>query len=225
VRRDAVFDLDGTLVDSVVICTELLNEMLAERGSARRLGLLDVQDHISVGGARMIAALFGDECGDPDREIAEFRARYAARPTPPESLFPGVLDALDRLRCRDIRLSICSNKPQHLCEKVLRELGLAPLFVDVCGARAGSAAKPDPSRFLKLLERLGGDRDRCCYIGDAAIDQEMASRAGVPFIWVSHGYGQVTGGGDLRCEGFALLPDLIDLAVPALASSLSMAAS
>jgi phosphoglycolate phosphatase len=185
---DAVFDLDGTLVDSVLICTDIVNAMLVDRQSDHRVSSADTRAYVSLGGARMMSGLLGRSCGDPEVEIGEFRSRYAARPTPEASLFPGVRRGLAELRDQRIRLTICSAKPQNLCEKVLADLGLADLFSAVVGSRQGAPCKPDPAHLDEVLARVGGCRTRACFIGDSEVDFDLAQRAGVPFILMTYGY-------------------------------------
>lgn len=185
---DAVFDLDGTLVDSVVVCTDIVNSMLSDRGSDHRVTCTDARAYVSLGGSRMMSGLLAASCGDPDVEIAEFRARYAGLPTPDASLYPGVRDGLVRLKDEGVRLTICSAKPQALCEKVLADLDLASLFSAVVGSRAGAPCKPDPAHLEAVLDHVGGCRTRTCFIGDSEVDLALARRAEVPFILMSYGY-------------------------------------
>jgi phosphoglycolate phosphatase len=201
----AVFDLDGTLLDSVPLCAEILNAMLADRGAEALVTHEQTRRYASGGGEAMVTALLGDRLGDADRAIGEFRARYAAQPTAPSSLFAGVLEGLARLRSQGVALAICSNKPQGLCEKVLSDLGMAELFSTVVGARPGLAPKPDPAGLFLALEMAGGTASRSCYIGDSELDHLAAQRAGVPFIMVGYGYadpGQTFAGAHLA-ERFA----------------------
>jgi phosphoglycolate phosphatase len=185
---DVVFDLDGTLVDSVSHCTAIMNAMLAERGSGRRIGEAEARPHITLGGPRMIEALLAHDCGDPDREIADFRARYAAMPTPPGCLFPGVREGLTELAEEGYRLSVCSNKPQALCEKVLDDLGLAGLFSAVVGSDGVLPLKPHPALLMRTLALTGGEARRCCYVGDAEVDVQLARAAGSALVFLTYGY-------------------------------------
>ena len=184
----AVFDLDGTLVDSVGICADILNSMLIDRGLSGDISVARARGYVSMGGTRMVEGLLGDACGDPTSEIAEFRARYASLPTPRSSLFPGVREALAALWDDGVRLSICSAKPQHLCEKVLIDLELDNLFDVVVGSAPGRPVKPDPEHLFATLRLANGGRERSCFIGDSEVDHALAVAAGVPIVLMTTGY-------------------------------------
>ncbi len=209
--KHAIFDLDGTLVDSVSVCTEIMNAMLADRGSARRLAIEEARPYVSLGGIHMIAALLGDECRDPDREIIDFRARYAEMPTPPGSVYPGVREGLEQLSDWDITLSVCSNKPQPLCEKVLIDLDLRRLFAAVVGGAPGIPAKPEPALLHMALARSGCALENSCFIGDGESDHALARRVGIPFVFVAYGYANPNWNFSdaLSCDSFDAVPRLI----------------
>jgi phosphoglycolate phosphatase len=202
VKRHLIFDLDGTLVDSCGICVQILSEMLTDRGSTRVLDAAAAAPWMSVGGQKMVAALLGPDCGDPEAEIAEFRARYARRITPASSLFDGVAAGLVRLRDHGYVLSICSNKPQHLCDKVLVDTGLAPLFQEVVGTRPHLRPKPETDLLVELLTRLRAKPEECLFIGDSDLDHAVAAATGLPFLFVEYGYAE-PGWTPHGCERFA----------------------
>lgn len=187
-RRHLIFDLDGTLVDSCAICVEILSAMLAARGSTHVIDPQAARPWMSVGGARMVAALLGPACGDPDAEIAEFRRRYAVLETRAESLFADVAHGLARLHGAGHTLAICSNKPQNLVENVLRDTALAPLFTSVVGQRPGLKTKPAPDMLDLVLTELGAAPEQCLFIGDSEIDHQVADHAGIGFLFVTYGY-------------------------------------
>ncbi|WP_196221716.1 HAD family hydrolase [Sphingobium sp. CAP-1] len=142
--RYVIFDLDGTLVDSCGICVSILSAMIADRGSDHAIDPVGARQYMSQGGRDMVAALLGPACVDPDADLLDFRARYARHVTPADSLFPGVAECLKRLHDMGLKLAICSNKPQMLCDKVLADTGLAPYFRVVVGGRP--ACCPSPRR-------------------------------------------------------------------------------
>ncbi len=184
-----IFDLDGTLVDSVTTSTEIINMMLASRGCNTPIGDAMVRPYVSVGAAPMMAALLGEFCTDPELDILEFRRCYAELPTPEKALFPGVVEGLAALQDAGLELAICSNKPQNLCEKVLRETGILGLFQTVVGGRPGVPAKPAPDLLNMVLHRCGATSSTSLFVGDSGIDEEVAASLGVSFAAVTYGYG------------------------------------
>lgn len=187
-RRTLIFDLDGTLVDSCAICVEILQDMLIERGADLAIDPIAARPWMSVGGPRMVAALLGAACGNPDDEIADFRARYATKKTGLDSLFPHVEPSLRQLQGAGYTLAICSNKPQTLVDKVLDDTSLSNLFSSVVGGRPGVPAKPAPDLLQVVLDDLQVSANECLFIGDSEIDHEIADCFDIPFLFLSHGY-------------------------------------
>lgn len=185
---DLIFDLDGTIVDSCQICIDILTDMLVERGSSHRIEPIGARAYMSHGGETMVRTLLGPSCGDPARELAEFRCRYALRTTPHSALFPGVVEHLTRLADLGHRLAICSNKPQNLCENALADTGLAPLFDVVVGGQTGLRAKPHTDLVDETLRLLGSTPAECVFIGDSELDHQAAEAVSMPFVFLTYGY-------------------------------------
>lgn len=195
--RQVIFDLDGTLVDSCSVCVQILGEMLVERGSDHTIDPVTARPWMSLGGAPMVAALLGPACVDPERDILEFRARYRETMTPPTALFAGVAEGLARFRNAGFSLSICSNKPQDLCEQVLRDTGIAGMFGAVVGLRSGLRPKPEMDLLQATLDTLRAVPSDCLYVGDSEVDHAVAAKAGMPFVFMSYGYAKP----EYQCEG------------------------
>ncbi|MEI6418778.1 MAG: HAD family hydrolase [Sphingomonadales bacterium] len=187
--RHILFDLDGTLVDSVRITCAIIDAMLADRGLTFTADRALARAMDGVGGAGMMAAVMGPHCRDPDVEIAEFRARHAVVATPPDLAFPGVPAMLAGLAASGVSMAICSNKPQHLCEKILIDLGLNPYFGAIVGADPGRPRKPAPDAALLAMAGLKADPAATLYVGDSDIDVATARAAGLPIMLVAWGYG------------------------------------
>jgi phosphoglycolate phosphatase len=204
-----IFDLDGTLIDSAVLCVGILNEMLRERGSARVLTVDLVKPHMSCGGLHLISAMLGDESDDLATDLVEFRRRYAALPTPELSLFEGVSAGLRRLAAQGFQLAICSNKPQPLCDKILTELGLLHLFKVVCGSAPDRPSKPDPRLMELIVDALGTVPEECTLVGDSDQDYALAEASGVKFRFVAYGYPSPTWSRPRSVRAFECFPDLV----------------
>lgn len=188
--RAIVFDLDGTLVDSCGICVAILDGMLADRGVRDRIDPHFARPLMSFGGEKMVATLLGGHCGDPADELTEFRARYSTLATPQSSLFGGVAEGIAVLRDLGFVLAICSNKPQHLCDKVLADTGLAGHFSVVVGATPALRPKPVSDLLDKTLADLGISAGECVFVGDSELDHAVAVQAGMPFHFLTHGYAE-----------------------------------
>lgn len=187
--RNIIFDLDGTLIDSVRMTCAIIDAMMADRGLTVTADRALARSMDALGGTAMIAAVLGSHCGDPQREIAEFRARHAVVATPGDLAFPGVPETLRDLASAGIGMAICSNKPQGLCEKILADLGLSRHFVAIIGSRCDLPKKPAPDAARLALAALGADVENTLYIGDSTVDVATAAAVGLPVALVPWGYG------------------------------------
>ncbi|HEV2043770.1 MAG TPA: HAD-IA family hydrolase [Sphingomicrobium sp.] len=185
-----IFDLDGTLVDSAPLCAAIINEMLRERGSTRAVTEADSREYLTKGGSQLVTALLGGDGGETQNDLEAFRDRYAARQTPADCLFPGVRDGLGALSRSGVRMAICSNKPQHLCDKIVADLSLASFFEVVVGSVPGRPLKPAPDLANLALKKFGAEAADCLYVGDSEVDRQTAAAAGIPFIFVTYGYAE-----------------------------------
>lgn len=188
--RHVIFDLDGTLVDSCAICVDILSDMLLDRGSDHAVDPAVARTYMSRGGLDMVSGLLGSACIDPVADLAEFRARYQVRRTPAETLFAGVAEGLHRMQDAGLILSICSNKPQKLCENVLEDTGLADCFALVVGGGVGLRPKPTPDLLDAVLAGLGARPEECLFIGDSELDHQIARDAAIPFHFMTYGYAE-----------------------------------
>lgn len=185
--RGVVFDLDGTLIDSApTICT-ILNEMRLERGD----GPLDLQlyrNWSSEGGSILVANALGIDRQHADAAVAEFRRRYTISITPPDSPYEGVRQMLKMLQENKKKVAICSNKPEHLCRKVLVETGLDTFFDVVVGGDTLKVRKPHEGPLLLAISALGLSPAEILYVGDSTIDKQTSEAADVDYSHFSGGY-------------------------------------
>lgn len=185
-----IFDLDGTLIDSAPDIADAVNAALAGRDividseMARRF--------LGDGARRFVARVLdahGHEYDDAelDRLTGVFSERYQAHPCRNSTVFPGAVKALERLRQRNTRLAVCTNKPQPIAERVLVALGLAHYIDAVIGAGA-HALKPDPAPLHACLRALDCAASQALYIGDMAVDRQAGHAAGLPVLLADFGY-------------------------------------
>ena len=188
-----VFDLDGTLVDSVPDLHAAVNEMLRERG-LRPLSPPQVKGMVGDGVPALVAralAASGGETGAEGSAMPRFLEIYeanAARLTRP---YPGVPETLAALRRCGYRTAICTNKPQRATIAVLEGLDLLPMFDAIAGGDRFPVKKPDPGHLLGLLAELGAEPAAAAMIGDNENDAAAAHAAAVPLVLMRYGYARV----------------------------------
>ena len=210
----AVFDLDGTLIDSAPDLRVAVNKLLAEEGR-RPLGLDEVIGMIGDGVAKLVERAFaatGDSgTAKADASLtARFLDFYEGHSADLTRPYPGVPETLARLRDQQWALGICTNKPENASNEVLRALDLARYFGVVLGGDSiAGVRKPDPRLLLAVIERLGASPAEAVMVGDNANDVHAARAAGIPVILRAGGYIRVPAtelGADAVIETFAELP-------------------
>ncbi|ABL72089.1 phosphoglycolate phosphatase [Paracoccus denitrificans] len=186
-----VFDLDGTLIDSVPDIHACVNAVLRLHGVAP-LTLDQVRGFVG-GGVDLLWRRVIGTTGLPAEAhrdlVASFMTRYHDA-TGLTRLYPNVTEALGILADRGYPLGLCTNKPLGPTRAILDHFGIAHLFGMVIGGDSLPQRKPDPAPLRAAFAGLGADplKPRGVYVGDSEFDEECASNTGVPFLLFTHGY-------------------------------------
>ncbi|MSQ99134.1 MAG: HAD family hydrolase [Xanthomonadales bacterium] len=206
-----LFDLDGTLLDSAPLVRRILNRMREDRGRGP-LPLSCYRQWISLGAAELAGRAMEAEVQDVPVLVKEFRRLYHELPTPTDTLFPGAAETVAALAATGIRLGICSNKPEHLCRKVLLETGLCDHFGAVVGGDTVSQTKPNREPLDYALKTLSAAAPSTILVGDSTVDQRAARAAGLPFVFFTAGYndGVDADAADWRIEAVAQVLDIVN---------------
>ena len=181
------FDLDGTLIDSRADLAGSVNEVL------RRLGRPEIRPERLYGyvgdGARVLVqrALAGASADEIETGVGWFMEYYGAHLLDGTRPYPGIAEMLDALAARRVRLSVLTNKPAGLSERILEGLGLLPRFVGVVGGDSLPTRKPDPAGLEHLRRLTGTPAERTLLVGDSGIDVHTARAGGVDFCGVDWG--------------------------------------
>ena len=210
----AIFDLDGTLVDSVPDIHAALNRLMAARALVP-FTLAEVTGFIGDGVPTLLARAFAAHGTTPDpAAYGEFLADYEASAAVHTRPFDGIPAVLDTLQAKGWRLAVCTNKPEAAARLLLAALGLLDRFAAVGGGDSFPVRKPDPGHLLAVLRAAGGDAGRAVMIGDHHNDVAAAAGAGIPAVFVAWGYGaRAAAGGAPVAEAPAALPALLDTAL------------
>jgi len=203
---DAVlFDLDGTLVDTIDDLADGANAMLAELGRARR-SRDEIHSFVGKGMANLVARCLdhAEGAGDDDvlaRALASFRRHYGALNGRRSRVYPGVIETLEALRARQRRLACVTNKPADFTLPLLERMRLAHYFTAVVSGDTLPVKKPDPAMITHACALLAVPGTRALMIGDSANDALAARAAGVPVLLVTWGYSEGMPVDTIECDG------------------------
>ncbi|MDG2489400.1 MAG: phosphoglycolate phosphatase [Alphaproteobacteria bacterium] len=189
-NKTVIFDLDGTLIDSLGDIHAALNGVLHLR-NAPPLALATVRGFIGKGSANLVMrALQAQDLAVDDAScsaaLADFLRLYSADSAKLTSIFDGAIDTLGWLQDRGFRLGICTNKPLAPTKIVLDQFGLTRFFDTIVGGDQLASRKPDPTMLFHAMASL--DAKSCLFVGDSEIDRETAIAAGQPFALFTKGY-------------------------------------
>jgi phosphoglycolate phosphatase len=188
----AIFDLDGTLADTIHDLLATLNVVLAAEGLPP-LSLNEGREMVGAGARALLErglSRAGREVtpGRLDELHRMFMAHYGQNLCVSTRLFPGVVEALDRLEQAGFALAVCTNKYERHSVDLLEGLGVAGRFQAICGRDSTPWTKPDPRHLLTTIERAGGNPAQSVMVGDSITDVATARAAKVPVVAVTFGY-------------------------------------
>lgn len=188
-----MFDLDGTLIDSVPDLAAAVDRMLVELGRPPA-GLEKVRDWVGNGARALVRralaggldhTLVGE--AKPEEALARFLDIYADCHHL-TALYPGVHELLEALSTAAVELAVVTNKPERFVAPLLEQVGLGGYFRWIIGGDTLPQQKPDPAALLQVMRLAGVEAAQSLFIGDSRNDVLAARAAGVPCIAVSYGY-------------------------------------
>jgi phosphoglycolate phosphatase len=187
--RLLVFDLDGTLVDSIRDLTTATNAALGVLAPGTPAIPLEVVRSFIGDGARVLLRRSLEHAHLPhtvDEAMPVYLDCYSRSLLDSTRLYPGVREALDRLHGRT--LAVLTNKPGGLSRTILAGLGVADRFARIWGAGDVPGHKPEPAGLLRLLAELETAPGEALMVGDSAVDVKTGRAAGVRTVGVTWGF-------------------------------------
>ena len=194
--RVVLFDLDGTLLDTIGDLAAAVNHALELRG----LPLHTLPDYRRMVGhgvrnlvTQALPATYQEDEAFIDACLADFKSYYSAHIADRTLPYPGMTELLQDLQAKGVQLAIASNKFQSGTEDLIGRLFPGIRFVTVLGNREGYPLKPDPEIVGEVLRRSGCSRETAVMVGDSLTDMKTAANGGIAGIAVNWGYRQMAG--------------------------------
>lgn len=190
-RYDAViFDLDGTLLDTLDDLMAATNYALARMGFPTR-SRKEVEAFVGNGVAKLMerAAPAGTSRADIARALDIFKPYYALHSKDKTAPYPGIPETLEALRARGCKLAVVSNKFDAAVKTLAQDY--FPGLMDMAAGEneaGGVPKKPDPTMVLQTLQALGCAPERAVYVGDSDVDLQTAKNSALPCISVTWGF-------------------------------------
>lgn len=186
-----IFDLDGTLTNTVRTLAYFVNAETAKHGLPPAPA--ENFKYFAGNGARtlihrVLAYHSVTDAALEDRILQDFNAAYDADFLHLCTLYDGVAEMIQELHSRGVQLAVLSNKPQPTTQKIVKAFFDEGTFSAVFGQREGVPLKPNPVGVFEILELLHRQKQECLYIGDTAVDINTGKNAGLTTVGVLWGF-------------------------------------
>ena len=208
--RLIIYDLDGTLVDTLQDITNAANHMLQSLGLPG-MAAQQVRRFVGRGIRELVrSCLNTDDAPRLDAALKTYRAFYAQHMLDHSRLYPGARDALEHFRGR--QQAVVTNKPNPYSRQILEGLGVAGYFIEIIAGDGDYPKKPDPASVTALLRKAQADASASVLIGDSPVDVSTGRRAGLVTVALTHGLADEDelrqAGPDVLVNDFAQLLDV-----------------
>ncbi len=183
----AIFDLDGTLVDSI-------DDLVLSANETRKLYNLPplskekVSSFVGDGLNLFVERLFQDSEVELNEAILKFKERYFFHLTDNTRFYRGIIECITTLKDKGYIVGILSNKTEKLSKLVVKQLGAESLFEFVYGGDSFPEKKPSPYPILEIMKKFKGEKSISYMIGDSCNDIISGNKAGVKTIAVTYGF-------------------------------------
>ena len=185
-----IFDLDGTLINTLEDLRDSTNDVLKEYGYPIH-DLVSIKEMVGYGGFKLLErALPEGKNGQREIEAAfeKFKSYYKKRMTNKTKPYEGIEELIFELNKRGIQMAVHTNKPQSAATDIVRVLFPDVSFVDVIGYRSEETKKPNPHYTLEIANKAGVDPENCLFVGDSWPDYETGKNAGMKIVLVTWGF-------------------------------------
>ena len=183
-----VFDLDGTLLNTLEDLADSTNYALEKNGFPKRT-IKEVRRFVGNGIRKLIERAVPDNADNEaiDKTFADFKAHYEIHCNDKTAPYDGIMELINTLHKSGYKIGIASNKARFAVVK-LNEIYFDGLMDDVAGADENTPTKPSPDMVEDLLNRLGATKENTLYVGDSQVDVATARNTGLNMVAVLWGF-------------------------------------
>ena len=189
--KACIFDLDGTLTDTIVSLTFSVQSTLKEM-HLPEITMEQCQSFVGNGARRLmddtLKAVGDDELERIDEAMEVYGRIFDENCTYHVTPYEGVMELLKELKERGIKTAVLSNKPHRQTVKVVREVLGEELIDWAQGQQESIRRKPDPDGVYAVMKQLGVTKEECLYVGDSEVDAQTGKNAGVKTVCVTWGF-------------------------------------
>jgi len=189
--KNLIFDLDGTLLDTITDIRAAINAALTQCGFSYSFSKSDCRSLIGDGADALVhRALKENDNPSNFSQLKEaYMPLYAEMQNRHTKPFNGLIPTLTYLKIKGFRLFVCTNKPDVLAKKIILEKFGSELFEEVRGLKEGEKPKPDPGVVNYFISKFGLERSECLFVGDSLPDLLTSQNAKLPLCLCEWGYG------------------------------------
>ena len=188
IYRAAVFDLDGTLLNTLADLAASGNELLASYGMKPHTQQA-YRYFVGNGSRKLMERILPNaSSGRIDEALARYKAIYERRLTEETAPYEGIVEMLSGLRERGVRLAVCTNKHINAAAQLIQKFFPSDMFDVFDGDRPGMPRKPDPAHVRFVMETMGVVPEETVYLGDSGVDMQTAVNSGTFPVGVLWGF-------------------------------------
>ena len=187
----AIFDLDGTLVNSLDDLANSANDTLHAYG----FPVHEVEAYryfVGNGSRKLIERILPEKHATDmafvEQFMSEYKNCYARNLLQKTKPYDGIMEMLEELRRRGIPMAVCTNKHQSAAEMIVKTLFPHGIFQEIIGDQEGLPRKPDPQKVLRIMRDFGVTGEQTAYFGDTDVDMDTARNAGAFAVGVLWGF-------------------------------------
>ena len=189
--KAAVFDLDGTLVNSLDDLADSANATLR----AHSFPMHEVEAYryfVGDGTRKLMERILPQEYAADttfvEQFMSKYKDRYARNLLQKTKPYDGIMEMLEELRRRGIPMAVCTNKHQSAAEMIVKTLFPHRIFQEIIGDQEGLPRKPDPQKVLRIMRNFGVTGEQTAYFGDTDVDMDTARNAKAFAVGVLWGF-------------------------------------